>query len=424
MHPYRMRSVGPPLVVAALLALAAPAAARADAVIDWNQHAMDALTAPPPGAAQAPPVAALHMAMVHGAVYDAVNAIDRHYQPYLVAPRARRWHSKDAAAATAAYRVLANIVPGQQARLDEWYAASLAALPPGRAKDGGIAVGDAAAAAMIAARTNDGRFGAPGFPVGDGPGQWRPTPPSLVNDPNAWLAVVKPFLLRSAAQVRTDGPNPLSSRRYAKEFKEVKTLGSASTPTARTPEQDALAAFWSQSPLAMLNPVFRTLSAEHRLGIAANARLMGMLYLTTADAAIGCWNDKAWWLFWRPITAIREAATDGNPATVADTEWLPLLATPPYPDHPSGFNCLTGSFTRTLRDFFGTDRMAFAVTNTGSGVTRAYTRFSDVPAETIDARIYQGIHFRSADEQGAELGKDVARYRTRHYFHPTHRWRR
>jgi hypothetical protein len=419
-----LRAVGLAMVVVALLALAAPAAARADAVIDWNQHAIDALVAPPPGAAQAPPVSALHMAMVHGAVYDAVNAIDRGYQPYLGAPRARWWYSKDAAAATTAYRMLANIVPGQQARLDAWYAASLAALPAGRAKDGGIAVGQAAAAAMIAARTNDGRLGAPGFPIGDGPGEWRPTPPSFVNDPNAWLAVVKPFLLRSAAQVRTDGPNPVWSRRYAKEFEEVKTLGSASTPTARTPEQDAHAGFWNQSPVAMFNPVFRTLSAEHGLGIAANARLMGMVYLTTADAAIGCWNDKARWLFWRPITAIREAATDGNPATVADTEWLPLLATPPYPDHPSGFNCLTGSFMRTLRDFFGTDRMAFTVTNTGTGVTRAYTRFTDVPEETIDARIYQGLHFRTADEQGAQLGEDVARYRARHYFHPAHPWRR
>jgi hypothetical protein len=149
---------------------------------------------------------------------------------------------------------------------------------------------------------------------------------------------------------------------------------------------------------------------------------MGMLYLTTADAAIGCWNDKARWLFWRPITAIREAATDGNSATVADTEWLPLLATPPYPDHPSGFNCLTGSFMRTLRDFFGTNRMAFTVTNTGTGVTRAYARFTEVPKETIDARIYQGLHFRTADEQGAQLGEDVARYRARHYFHPAHPW--
>ena len=232
MDAHRLRNVGLPVVVATLLALAAPAAARGDAVIDWNQHAIDALVAPSPGAGQVPPVSVLHLAMVHGAVYDAVNAIDRGYQPYLVAPRARSWYSKDAAAATAAYLVLGNIVPGQQARLDEWYAASLAPLPPGKATERGVAVGEAAAAAMIAARTNDGRFGAPGFPVGDEPGEWRPTPPSSVNDPNAWLAVVKPFLLRSAAQVRTDGPNPVWSRRYAKEFKEVKTLGSAAIPTA------------------------------------------------------------------------------------------------------------------------------------------------------------------------------------------------
>src|SRR5262245_11333579 len=217
---------GGSLLVVAIAGFALVPAARADTVSDWNLNATNALIVT---AGQPPPVAALHLGMVHGAVYDAVNAIDGRYEPYLVAPRAPHWYSKDAAAATAAYRVLANVVPAQQPALQQRYASTLAAIPPGRAKDGGIAVGEAAAAAMIAARTNDGRFGQPGFAVGSAPGQWRPTLPSSVNDPNAWVAKVRPFLLESAAQVRTGGPNALTSHRYAREFVEVKSLGEATS---------------------------------------------------------------------------------------------------------------------------------------------------------------------------------------------------
>ena len=403
------------LSVAALLA--GPASARADTATDWNAHATDALIVT---AGQSPTVSALHLAMVHGAVYDAVNAIDRRYHPYLAAPPARRWYSKDAAAATAAYRVLSSLVPAQQSTLDAHYATSLAGIPAGRPKAGGTTVGEAAAAAMLASRATDGRFGPFRFPVGSQPGEWRPVPPALGNDPFAWVAQVKPFLTGSPSQFRSAGPNPITSAKYAKEFAEVKALGSL-TGSTRTADQTDMARFWAEHPTAMWSRIFRQLSAGHDLRARDSSRMFAMLYLTAADSLIACWDDKAHWLYWRPVTAIRAADTDGNPATEADPAWSPLIGTPPYPDHPSGHGCLSSSIVRTLRDFFGTDRAEFSALSAVSGTTRSFSRFSDAIDEIIDARVYSGIHFRIADEQGAEIGKRVARWRERHFFERNHR---
>jgi PAP2 superfamily len=425
MDSYRMRGVGLLVAAAALLSLVLSAPARADTVTDWNIHAFSALTAAPPaGAGQTPPVSTLHLAMVHGAVYDAVNAIDRRYQPYLGAPRAKRWYSKDAAAATAAYRVLATLLPAQLETLGGHYSNSLAGIPAGPAKDGGIAVGEAAAATMLAARENDGRFPmnpyrfpAPLTSTEPWPaGQWRPTPPAFVNDPFAWVKDVKPFLIESPSEFRSRGPNELTSRKYAREFNEVKELGSA-TSSVRTADQTDAARFWSEGPVHWTR-IARQLSARHGLKIADNARLFAMQYLTAADAAIACWGDKARWLFWRPITAIREADRDGNPATQPDPAWLPLINTPPYPDHPSGLTCIGSAMASSLRDFFGTDRLEFSSTNASLAppLTRSYTSFSQAVDEIVDARVWSGIHFRTADVQGAKIGRQIARYRKQHYF--------
>ena len=405
------------LAGAALLAIAASTPARADTVTDWNQQSTDSLIVT---AGQGPTVSVLHLAMVHGAVYDAVNAIDRRYEPYLGAPRARSRYSKDAAAATAAYRVLLSIVPAQQLALEGRYQASLAAVPEGKAKAGGIAVGEASAAQMIAARTGDGRFGPFRFSVGSEPGQWRPVLPAFVNDPAAWVARVRPFLIDSPARFRTAGPNALDSKRYARELAEVESIGSLNS-TTRTADQTDMARFWAEHALAMWSRIFRQLSAGHYLGTAENSRFFAVMYLTAADAAISCWDDKAHWGFWRPITAIREADTDGNRATDVDPEWLPLIATPPYPEHPSGHGCVSSAIVESLRDFFGTDRAKFSATSMTSGTTRSFTRFSQAIEEIVDARVYSGIHFRSADVQGARLGEQVARYRDRHYFEPKQR---
>lgn len=413
----RVRGMGVLLALTALLALAGAASARADTVTDWNTNATNALIVT---GGQSPTVSALHLAMVHGAVYDAVNAIDGGYDPYLMAPAALPSYSKKAAAAAAAHRVLVNLVPLQAGTLDGLYAASLAGIPNGSAKTGGITVGEAAATAMLADRANDGRFGAFSFPVGSQPGEWRPVLPAFANDPFAWVAQVRPFMTLSPSQFRSDGPNPITSAEYAADFAEVKALG-RQTGSTRSDDQTDMARFWAEHPPAMWSRIFRQLSAGHGLGVADNARLFAMLYLTGADALISCWDDKAHWLYWRPITAIREADTDGNPATEADSGWLPLIANPPYPEHPSGHACLSSSIVRTLRDFFGTNQAEFSAQSAVSGTVRSFSRFSEAIHEVINARVYSGIHFRIADAQGAVIGKKVANWREKHFFGPASR---
>jgi hypothetical protein len=400
------------------IALATPATttssatAVADVVVEWNLIASEALFVT---GGQPPQQSVPHLAMVHGAVYDAVNAIDGGYEGYLISSRlARPSDSKEAAAATAAYRVLSSIVPGQQSALEDRYEASLAAIPDGSPKTRGIAVGEAAAAAMLAARTDDGRFGPYRFPTGEEPGVWRPVLPAFVNDPNAWLKDVRPFLLESASQFRSKGPLPLWSLRYARDFAEVKSLGSA-TSTTRTADQTHAARYWAENPPATWSRIFRTLSAQQRLSLVENARFFALLYLTAADALIAVWDDKAHVVFWRPITAIREADRDGNFLTRQDASWLPLIPNPPYPEHPSGHTGLSGSIVATLQEFFGTDAMAWTDTN-NAGLTRSFARFSDAIEEIIGARIWSGIHFRTADEQGERIGSQVAEWRRGHFF--------
>jgi PAP2 superfamily len=413
-HAHCAGLLGLVVTMVALVALAAPGVARADTVSEWNLNATNALMV---SAGQPPQLSVPHLAMVQGAVYDAVNAIHGGHDGYLLSPRAGApFDSKEAAAATGAYRVLVHLLPTQQPVLEAQYAASLAGIPDGSPKTRGIAVGEAAAAAMIAARTDDGRFGSFRFAVGFRPGVWRPVLPGFVNDPNAWLKDVKPFLIRSHSQFRSNGPLALTSRKYAREFTEVKALGSA-TSTTRTADQTLAARYWAENPPATWSRIFRTLAAQEGLTLVENARLFAMLYLTAADTLISVWDDKAYWSFWRPITAIQEADTDGNRQTEPDAAWLPLIATPPYPEHPSGHTGLSGSIVKTLQQFFRTDKVAWSDTN-NAGLTRSFTRFSRAIDEIIDARVWSGIHFRTADEQGARIGRQVANWRNTHYFRP------
>jgi hypothetical protein len=410
-----------------------PVAAATNTVAEWNAIAASAIMSPTPaGAGQPPHAAMLSLAMVQGAVYDAVNAIDGGHEPYLVAPEADRRDSKRAAAATAAFRVLVGLFPAQQSALQSLYDASLAALPDGPRKTGGVAAGEAAAAAMLKARAGDGR-GVPFTVVeGTGAGDWRKTPPNFGGDPAAWVGKVRPFLVPRVEMLRTNGPNALTSEAYAKDFNEVKGLGSL-TSTTRTADQTAAAIFWQDSGPAIWNRVFRSLVTSQKLDLVESARMLAMTNLAGADGAIGCWNDKYYWSFWRPITAIREAESDGNPATEADLGWLPLfdpsvsvsgppLVTPGFPDHPSGHACVSGAIVHALRAFFGTDKVAFTAESNkclpAPCPPRTFRRFSGALKEVIDARVWSGIHFRTADVQGAELGKEVVRWLQSHYFRP------
>jgi hypothetical protein len=389
-------------------AIAAPT--FTNAVIEWSIHTDSALARAGKSTGLASPIKAI----VHGAVYDAVNAIDGRYQPYLAAPAAKRWYSQDAASATAAYRTVSGLLPEQEPFLRPLYEASLAKIPDGPAEAGGIRVGNDAAQAMLLARKDDGRDGPSIVNPGTEPGQWRPTPPSFATDPVSWLANVDPFLIPSAEEFRSAGPNPLTSAAYAREIAELKAVGGALS-TVRTPDQTDIALFWDESPWVQIS---RSLSVQKHLNSTDTARLFAMVSLAGTDGAIACHNDKYYWNFWRPITAIQLADTDGNPATDPDTTWLPLLETPPTPDHSSGHTCVSGAVTGALRDFFGTDRIAFSATSNSSGTTRHFTRFSQALNETIDARVFSGIHFRTADTQGADIGRRVARWQQDHYFKP------
>jgi hypothetical protein len=387
-----------------------------DQVLAWNQHAIDELIGTQGAGAMQ------YLAPVHGAMYDAVNAIEGGYDPYLVAPPAEPTYSKDAAAATAAYQVLLWLLPGRATQLAQYHSDSLALIPDGPDEQGGIEVGMAAAQAMIDRRHDDGRpgtpsFTTPSFTVGSAPGDWRPFVAGLAGNNFKWIGDMDPWLVPDPSKFATDGPLRLGSDAYATEFDQVKSLGAVNS-TTRTAEQTSMALFWADNAFAMWTRTFRQLSDTQDLSVAGNARLFAMAYLTAADAQIACFQDKERWHFWRPQTAIREAETDGNPDTVADPNWTPLLANPPYPDHPSGHNCVSSSIVETLKDFFGTNQMSFSATHSTLGITRTFTTFSQAIAEIRLARVYGGIHFLTADAKGAALGKHVARYRDAHYFQP------
>lgn len=233
---------------------------------------------------------------------------------------------------------------------------------------------------MLAAREGDHRGDPYPLTYGDGPGEYRPTPPDFSEYPPAWVAGVTPFLAESVEYYRTEGPYALDSAEYAAEFNEVKSVGAADGST-RTDEQNALIAFWI-TPIGQWSQVERSLAAEKGLDIVDATRLFAMANLAAGDAASACHEDKYHWMFWRPITAIQEAESDGNPATAADPDWIPLANTltppntPPYPEHPSGWNCYAGAHVGALQEFFGTDEMVYQITNPNIPEPRSYTSFS------------------------------------------------
>ncbi|MEU5879965.1 hypothetical protein [Spirillospora sp. NPDC047279] len=385
---------------------AAPArtAAEPNAVIIWDVHAQTAIYEV---ARQSPTATARSFAIVQGAVYDAVNAIaGTPYEPYLVAPRSRPGDSTPAAVATAAYRVLVWLFPAQAGWLRARYDESLAAIPDGRAKSGGIAVGEATAAAMIDARRDDGAFSDATWRVGTAPGQWRPTPPGYLQV-GAWFATLEPFVIRSSGDYRVPGPPALKSAAYARDQNEVQAVGSA-TSTVRTPDQTE-AAIWWDDPRLVEWSIIRQLATTRRLSTLQTSRLFAMVDVSAADSLIACYKEKKHWSFWRPVTATPLAGADGNPATHADPSWTPLRTTAPSTEYPSGHACFTSAVTTSLRTFFGRDDLTFSAYSADSGTTRRYDSLSAATAELLEARIWAGVHYRTASVDGERLGRTVTR---------------
>jgi hypothetical protein len=407
------------LPLLAFTALGGSQIARADAVLDWHEIAVNTIsTASPP---RPGPVGFVDMAVIHAAVYDAVQAINGKFKPYHVQiPGASG--SPEAAAAKAAHEVLVNIFPAQRASLEATYRDYLA--KKGLAEsDPGVAVGQTAATGILSLRANDGRVPNPLPPpfTGDtATGVWRPTtsyqpppPPSGAPMATPWLGAVPCFTLQSGDQFRAKPPPALTSQQYATDYNEVKALGAQSNST-RTPEQTELAYFYagkSGNNFVLWHRALRDVAAAHVNNIGDSARLLVLANLAMADALITVWDSKKYYVLWRPVTAVQEGENDGNAATAGDPSWQPFLNTPPYPDYTSGANGVTGALTRSLALFFGKDDMTFTVTSDYSEApqkTRNYNRFSDMASDMVNVRIYHGIHFRFADEASREQGTKVA----------------
>ena len=401
--------------------LAVPACVRADAVSDWNAIAVQStVTAARPGQ-----TGMLDVAMVQLAIYDAVQSIEKKYEPYYVEiPGASG--SPEAAAAKAAHDVLVSRFPSQAANLDTAYQQYL--LNHGLAdNDPGVGVGAKAAAGIIALRACDGSFPNPAPPPfigGTGIGVWRPTPPGNLPMLAPWLGNVTPFAMTRPSQFRSDPPPALTSREYARDYNEIKTLGVMDN-SSRTAEQTDLANFWNTNYGVLWNQALRDIATAHVDNIADSSRLFALAEIAIADALINCWNTKNVYVSWRPITAIQEGNNDNNPWTAGDSNWKPLITTPNYPDYSSGANSFTGAVTRMLALFFERDHLAFSVTTTNPGPTivdtRTYNRFSDAAQDVVDARIYEGIHFRFADEVGRKQGRQVADWVFKNFLRPVHK---
>lgn len=401
---------------AILLLMTVPA--KADVITDWNEIALNATMA----GSRPVPTGMLDMAAAHAAMYDAVQAIERRYQPYYVdIPNATG--SPVAAAAKAAHDVLVSRFPGQEAGLNATLANYLLinGIPD---TDPGLLVGAKAAAAILQIRSCDTSFpnpAPPPFTGGTEIGMWRPTPPGNAAMLAPWLAEVTPFLVTRPSQFRSDPPPALNSRRYAMDYDEVKAVG-ALTGSTRTDEQTDMAHFYAGNPLIYWNKGLRDISQANVNSVAESSKLFALASMAITDSLITAWNDKVTYVLWRPRTAIHHGDVDGNQWTVGDPNWAPLYNEPPYPDYSSGANAVSGAVTAALAKFFETDHMNFELTTTNLGPTtkdtRSFTRFSQAAQEMVDGRIYMGIHFRFADTASRDIGEEIAAYGYRNYFRP------
>jgi hypothetical protein len=372
-------------------------------VTEWNALAVGC-------ANRAGPTVLLDLALVHAAMHDAIQAIEKRYRPYVATPPASGSESKAAAAAAAARRVLATVCPAT---------AQAALLPYLLGNDDGVAVGYAAGDTLLTKLRPTPML--PAFTGGTNPGEWRPTLPALAPMAFFYFATTEPFVMTSPSQFRPGLPPAMTSQKYLREYNEVKALGAVGSHPANgvcpAPANTDMAQFWSGNFVAQWNQVARDIALDRQLSIGDTARLLALANLAGADAGIAVWDSKVHYNFWRPSTAIQLGDTDGNPGTVADPAWTPFIQSghfpagsqnPAYPDYVSGANGLTGAFTATLQLFFGTDWVPFEVHKVVPASVaictnpRVYRRISDAAQEVVDARIYLGLHFRSADVEARQ----------------------
>jgi len=394
-------------------ALSIGVAAYADVVTDWNTAALNAIRlekTPPPKASRA-------LAILHASIYDAVNGIDRRYEVYFVPSAVPASASRAAAASAAAHKVLVALFPADAASFEDLNTATLAAISDGPQKSHGIDWGESVANQILASRANDGSNAVVSPPTGSGPGFWVPTPPAFAAYLLPQWGFVTPFAMTSSSQFRPPGPPlPLDSPKCVADAAEVKALGAAVGST-RNSDQSQIAQFWAdgggtETPPGHWNSIAQIVGAAQHNTLEQNARLFALLNIAMADAAICAWDAKYTFDFWRPVTAIRSAGG-------ADATWSSYIGTPPFPDYVSGHSTFSGAASTVLAMFYGTDYISFT---TGSdflpGVTRTFSSFSAAADEAAVSRLYGGIHFRAANEDGQASGILIGKWTSTNYLQP------
>jgi PAP2 superfamily len=393
----------------ALTAFLIGTVAHADVVTDWNTAALDAIRA----GRTSPPIASRSLAILHVSIYDAVNGIARTHEPYLVQSEVPASASREAAASAAAHDALVNLFPAGASSFDTLHAAILAAIPDGPHKTAGIVWGEFVASQILAARANDGSNAIVQPPGGSGPGVWVPTPPLFLPYLLPQWGFVAPFAMSSSSQFRPPGPPALDSQQYAADYEEVKELGAAVGST-RTEDQTEIALFWAdgagtETPPGHWNSIAQIIGAARGTTLEENARLFALLNIAMADAAICAWDAKYTFDFWRPVTAINFAEPELN--------WMSFIVTPPFPDYVSGHSTFSGAAATVLSRFYGTEDLPFTI---GSdflpGVYRSFPTCLAAAEEAAVSRLYGGIHFRSANEDGLQAGISIGEWTDIHYL--------
>ena len=384
-----------------------PAAANPGVITTWN--AMAASVVPPN------PAAFLNYAFVHLAMYNAVVGITGEYRQYQWAAPAPSNASPEAAAAAAAHQVLVTYFPGRQADLDAQLAASLALVPDGGPQDKGVAYGIRAADRIIALRANDGRFATVVPPTADAAGEWSPTLPSNALFAVPWLGGVTPLAVNSLQQFDPGEPPAIGTALYRTELEEVRTFG-ASNSTVRQEWQTLTARYFADVPFGPMEAALREYVSRHPMDISDSARLFAATNTAIADAIGTVWNDKLRTMWWRPIHAIRETIDDGDPLTIPDSTWLPLINTPPYPDWPSGLCAVVSALSTSL--IRATGEVDLKLESPSQGL-RHWTSKAVLDQMAVDARVWSGIHFRTADSASIGVGNNAANWTFDHYFAPT-----
>jgi hypothetical protein len=389
-----------PLALAFVI-VAAPAAARADQVTEWNQITLQIA---------AGPTLSRSLAMVHLAMFDAINALDPRYRPYLSVVSAPNGASAEAAGAAAAKGILARLFPAQQVVLDAALVSALAAIPNGPEKSAGLVFGDQVAAAFYADRLTDGMLAPnpPYLPIG-GAGFYQPTPPGFASPVNTGAGSWRPFAMLTAAQFRGNGPLSLAHPQYRLDFDEVRLIGSV-TSTLRTAEQSLIATWHIEQSFPAFNRIARSEAAAVGLNLLESARLFALLNMALADAVTSVFEAKYFFHYWRPVTAVRLADTDGNPATTAEPGWLPFIVTPPHPEYPSAHSVTQMAAVQVMEHVFGPQHRFTTTSANVPGVARSFESFRAYAVDGSLARLYGGIHFRTALEEGMRQGKQLGNW--------------